>query len=60
LQEEIGAPQFQITLKNNEGAKLQLEYEAVMREFDRIVLEAQERQAGSSSLSPMAGCSFEG
>jgi len=53
LHEEIGAIQFQVTLKNNEGAKLQIEYEAVMREFDRIVLEAQKRQRGSERRSPI-------
>lgn len=49
----IGKSHLQVTLRNKEGAKLSIEHEAVMREFDRLVKMARETLNGSDSRSPI-------
>lgn len=53
-EEILGKAPMEVTLKNREGVKMQIEYEAVLREFDRLVDDARQRLRGADSRSPFA------
>ena len=51
--EVLGEPAFQVHIKNREGSAFHREYEAILREFDRMVSEARDRIDGNDARSPV-------